>query len=429
MRIPATAAALALIAMAARPAQDGAVLASMADDGEQSDGYSGECAVTPNGRFAAFWSQATNLVADDSGGTADVFVRDLRAKTTGRVSVDSDGVEGNGGSRHPSISANGRWVLFQSAADNLVPDDTNGLSDVFVHDRKTGETRRVSVAEDGGEGDGASYVYGASLSSSGRYAVFYSNATNYAAGDGNGESDVFLADLRKGTLTLVSATTEGVPVAGESADPSVSANGRFVAFYGNAGDFPPGTSNGKEHVYVRDRKTGDVRRASVDADGNPGSSDSYDPVVSSNGKVVAFYSYAASLVAGDTNGQTDAFVHDFGAGTTTRISLLAGGGQAQADTYNTAITQNGKTVLFYTEADLLPADTNGTGDVYAWDARSGALRFVSHRPDGLAADGYSWLYGPSLAPTGRWLSIISGAQDLVDGDENGQTDVFVLDPR
>lgn len=406
-------------------------LLSRAPGNQGADARSSEGAVTPSGRFVAFESRATNLLdgGADTNGAPDIFVRDRRRGVTTRVSVSSGGVEGNGFSQVPAISANGRFVLFESFADNLVPDDGNAARDVFVHDRRTGETRRVSEAADGAGGDGHSRPYGASLSASGRYAVFHSGSTNLVPGDANGVNDAFLKDLRTGAVTIVSRAPDGGPADGHSSDPSLSPNGRYVAYDSRATNLVPGDANDASDVLVFDRKTGVARRASVASDGTEGDGASYDPVVSNDGAVVAFYSYATNLVEGDTNASSDVFVHDFRSGETRRVSVDADGNQVTGDSYYAALSQDGKTLVFYTEADgLVPEDANGTADVYAVDLVDGSIRLLSTNAQGEAGNGFSFLYAASLSINGRWCVFASAATNLVPQDPNGATDDEFLVP-
>ena len=196
-----------------------------------------------------FESNASNLVAGDGNGARDVFLPDLVAGTTTRVSVDSSGVEGNGASQNSSISADGRYVAFESTATNLVPNDTNGAADVFVHDNLTGETTRVSLGALGVQGDGDSLL--AAISPSGHMVGFSSLATNLVAGDTNGWTDVFVKDLATQRTTRVSVTTNGAQSGSQSALPSITADGRRITFYCYA-PLVAGDTNGVTDIYVRD---------------------------------------------------------------------------------------------------------------------------------------------------------------------------------
>jgi len=407
--------------------------ASLTPAGLVGDGASREAAVSANGRFVAFQSAATDLVAGDANGFTDIFVRDRRAGVTTRVSIDSAGVEANGTSGAPSISANGRWVVFWSSASNLTAGDANSRADVFLHDRKTGETRRISDTADGtAQGNDGAQLFGSSISSNGRWVAFHSRATNLVPNDTNAKFDVFLRDDRTGALTLVSADAGGAAGDGASDDASISASGRFVAYNSFATNLVPGDVNARADIFVFDRKTGTTRRASVDSAGAGADGNSYDAVVSSDGNVVAFYSGATNLVPGDTNGVDDAFVHDFRTGGTRRVSVNADGTEAAGDSFNPAITANGRVVVFCAGpagGRLVPEDTNDQSDVYSYDLASGDLRLLSVDPLGQVGDGSSYIYAASLASNGRWLVLTSTSSNFAAGDANGAYDDFVLDPR
>src|SRR5207245_298074 len=222
----------------------------------EGNGASTGVALSADGRFVAFTSVATNLVAGDANGVSDVFVHDRQAGTTERVSVDSAGSEGNGASTGVALSADGRFVAFTSVATNLVAGDTNGAADVFVHDRQTGTTERGSVDSAGSEGNGAST--GVALSADGRFVAFTSAATNLVAGDTNGVTDVFVHDRQTGTTERVSVDSAGIEGNGASAGVALSADGRFVAFTSVATNLVAGDTNGAADVFVHDRGTTDT---------------------------------------------------------------------------------------------------------------------------------------------------------------------------
>jgi Tol biopolymer transport system component len=239
--------------------------------------------ISADGRFVAFQSTASNLVADDTNGVSDVFVRDLQTGTTERVSVDSGGAPGNGTSDAPSLSGDGALVAFTSQATNLVAGDTNNATDVFVHDWHTGATVRASVATDGTQADRA--AYDPRLSADGRFVAFDTDATNLVPGDTNGASDVFLRDLQTGVTERASLTATGDQADGDSGTPSLSADGRFVAFQSYAGNLVSGDSNGNYDVFVRDRQTGAVERASLGVGGVEGNAGANEPSLSADGQI------------------------------------------------------------------------------------------------------------------------------------------------
>jgi Tol biopolymer transport system component len=248
----------------------------------------------------AFESASDNLVAGDTNGEKDIFVHDLLSGETERVSLTSDGKQANVGSVTPAISADGRWVAFLTDASNLVEEDTNKAGDIFVHDRQSGETWRVSVASDGTEGNGRSYE--PHISADGRFVVFTSDASNLVSGDTNRVSDVFIHDLQSGETRRVSLASDSRQGNSRSYDPSISADGRFVVFTSAATNLVYGDANLSHDVFVHDLQTGQTRRASLSLDGLQGDNHSIEASISAEGRFVAFASAASNLVYSDTNG-------------------------------------------------------------------------------------------------------------------------------
>ena len=404
------------------------VRVSVASDGTEGNDVSLGSALSADGRFVAFDSAATDLVAGDTNGVSDVFVHDRQTGTTERVSVASDGAQGNGSSGlvtfafPPALSADGRFVAFVSFATNLVASDTNGATDVFVHDRQTGTTERVSVASDGTEGNAASA--GAALSADGRFVAFHSAATNLVAGDTNGTNDVFVHDRQTGITERVSVASDGTQGNKASSYPALSADGRFVAFDSDATNLVAGDTNGTTDVFVHDRQTGTTERVSVASGGGTqgnGKSGGFFafPALSADGRFVAFQSDATNLVAGDTNGTTDVFVHDRQTATTERVSV-------NGFSAGPALSADGRFVAFHsTGSNLVAGDTNGATDVFVHDRQTGTTERVSGASDGTQGNDAS--AGPALSADGRLVAFHSSATNLVAGDANRAYDVFVHD--
>jgi Tol biopolymer transport system component len=228
--------------------------------------------VSADGRYVAFASYATNLVnGDTNGSTADIFVRDRQSGTTTRVSVRSNGAQANDTSLLPRMSFDGRFVAFMSNASNLVGGDTNHTTDVFVHDRQSGTTARMSISSGEVEGNGTSSS--PSISADGRYVAFYSDATNLIGGDANGfRTDIFIRDRQNGTTECASFSSSGEQGNHNSVSPSLSADGRYVAFYGFADNLVSGDTNNVYDVFLRDRMTGigwEYCTANVNSTGSP----------------------------------------------------------------------------------------------------------------------------------------------------------------
>lgn len=395
---------------------------SVGPDSVQGNNRSQEPSISANGRFVAFESDASNLVVGDTNGVTDIFVHDRQTGTTSRVSIKTGGTQGNGNSYAPSISADGRYVAFESDASNLVDNDTNGLSDIFVHDRQTGTTSRVSVGPGGAEADGESAL--SSISADGLFVVFISDATNLVADDTNDVYDVFVRDLNGGTTGRVSVASNGSEGDAESWAPAISADGRFVAFESAAGNLVNGDTNDAWDIFVRDRVSGTTSRISIRTGGEQGGADSFSPAISADGRYMAFESDAVNLVPGDTNQDTDIFVHDRQAETTARVSVGPGGAQATGDSFGPAISGDGRYIAFISEAgNLVPGDNNNYEDIFVHDRQTGTTGRVSVNSSGAQADDNS--HASDISGDGRLVAFGSDATNLVSGDTNGVTDVFV----
>jgi Tol biopolymer transport system component len=397
--------------------------------------------ISADGRWVVFSSASAALVAGDTNERQDAFVRDRRTGRTTRVSVSSRGRQGQaardpfGGSMAEGISADGRFVVFRSDAANLVAGDTNRAQDVFVRDRRTGRTTRVSVSSRGRQASGRSDS--AVISPNGRYVAFSSAAPNLVRGDTNRAADVFIRDRVRGTTQRVSVGSRGKQANRESEQPSISADGRHVAFQSNASNLVPGDTNGLSDVFVRDRKTGRTTRVSVDsrgkqAAGDPTRNGSNAPAISGDGRYVVFHAAASNLVGGDTNGVFDIFVHDVVTGTTDRVSVSSSGTQANAESLGPpVISSDGHYVAFASLAtNLVPGDKNDITDTFVRDRRAGKTTLVSLSSSGAQGSDSSWPNGvPAFSAGNRYLAFSSWAGNLVPGDTNGTADAFVRDLR
>ena len=416
--------ALLCVAPSGAAAGDATERASVASDTSQGNGHSQYPSISADGRFVAFESQAGDLVDGDTNGTYDVFVHDRHTGDTTRVSVASDGTQGNGHSQYPSISADGRLVAFHSAARNLVTDDTNGTFDVFVHDRQAGDTARVSVTSDGAQAIGHSQY--PSISSDGRYVAFHSSAANLVAGDTNGAYDVFVHDRDTGGTTRVSVASNGTQGNGHSQYPSISAQGAYVAFRSAAANLVEGDTNLRNDIFVRDGATNQTSRASIASGGEQGNDHSEYPCISDDGRFVAFESAARNLVTGDTNLREDIMVHDRQTGQTTRVSVASDGTQGNGISASASISAAGRFVAFSSAAtNLIDGDTNVREDVFVRDRLVGRTIRVSVASDGAAGNGSSQY--PAINAAGRFVAFSSVAANLIDGDTNLKEDVFVRD--
>jgi uncharacterized repeat protein (TIGR02543 family) len=380
--------------------------------------------ISDDGRYVAFDSYASNLVSGDTNGEQDIFVHDRDTGITTRVSVDSNGTQGLGGSSNPAISSDGRYVAFHSGASNLVSGDTNGYQDIFVHDRDTGATTRVSVDSSGAQANSA--ALNPVISSDGRFVSFYSYASNLVSGDTNGVNDIFVHDRNTGITTRVSVDSSGVQGNGISYDTSISGDGRFVAFYSTSTNLVSGDTNRVDDIFVHDRNTGITTRVSTDSSGTQGNDDSFNPAISSDGRYVAFHSSASNLVSNDTNGTLDVFVHDRNTGITTRVSVDSSGAEGNGFSWEPAFSGDGRFVTFYSIAsNLVSGDTNGMYDIFVHDRDTGTTTRISVNSSGAQGNHHS--SNPVISSDGRYVTFHSFASNLVGDDTNGVSDIFVYE--
>lgn len=272
------------------------------DDAPGNANFGSNPAVSADGRYVTFKSAASNLVANDTNGKNDVFVRDMKEGQTIRVSLGTNGIQGDGNSYQPAISADGDAVAFTSVATNLVPDDTNGVHDVFLWRRETNKVSRISVSSNGEQGDKISNGFNpAAISADGRYVVFESEATNLVSDDTNGRYDIFLRDTKEGVTTRVSLSVTGGQLAEASMSPDISGDGNVVAYrVGN-----------DCKIYRNDLRNSQISLVANAWDGTAANNQSYTPKLTYDGGQVVFESEATNLMAGDTNGVEDIFAARF----------------------------------------------------------------------------------------------------------------------
>lgn len=344
---------------------DETILVSRALGGERANGNSRPNGVSATGRFIAYDSGASNLVKHDDNDQYDVFVRDTTERRSQRISVPAGGGWADGPSYRPAISADGRYVAFDSYATNMVPDDGSGGFDVFVRDRVAKTTERVSIGLGGEDPDGEST--GAAISGNGRFVVFESGAENLVDNDGNGFVDVFLYDRDADTTSLISVGSDGSPSNNTfSGIADISANGRYIAFTSTASNLVADDTNGTiADVFVRDRVAETTQLVSVNSAGEQGSDfQSLQGTVSADGAVVTFDSLSSAMVGNDTNDEPDVFVHVMDSGVTKRASVSTGGKQGNLGSVASAIADGGGCVSFTTGANnLVKHDTNDASDI------------------------------------------------------------------
>ncbi len=385
-------------------------------------------AISADGRFVVFSSMASNLVAGDTNGRSDVFLRDRMAGTTRRVSLDSAGAEivpefpdfivTEGASTGGSVSDDGRYVVFSSYANRVVPGDTQNLEvHVYLHDVVAGTTTAVSEPVDHSSG------YDASISGDGRFVAFVTRESDWDPDDRNGTSDVFVWERASGAVTLVSRTTGGLP-SGETFNssaqsPRLSSDGRYVVFC-TAHTLTPGDTVAGLKVFVRDRELGTTELVSRTSDGAPAAGS--QPSISADGRYVSFATTTA-LVAADTNGVSDVYVRDRDSGTITLASLDTAGAPFAGAAASGALSGDGRRLAF-----VAPGGHAGEfitelfNDVYVRDLTVGVTIEGAIGPSG-DSDGVG--ASPSLSGDGRHLVFASNGSNLVPGDAPFLFDIFV----
>jgi len=428
--------ALLLLAGIAR-GQGRTDLVSYSHDGSMIWGASSRSTISPDGRFVVFESYANNLVFGDTNYHVDVFLHDRQTGSTVQSSVSSSGAQADSyPSYQGTVSDDGRYVAFRSYATNLVPLDRNGVEDIFVHDHWTGTTRRASVDRLGVEANDGSFA--PSISGDGRFLAFASIATNLVPDEAPLYlSQVYLRDLEAGGIVIASIDGFGGHV-GTSRDPSLSADGRTIAFHSYGLKVPGDTVQAPGgQIYVRDLTAGVTTRVSVDSQGHPAKSsvwtDTFAPSLSGDGRFVAFQSRAGNLVAGDDESSLDVFVHDRGTATTTRVSVSSSGAPGNGDSDHPHLSADGRFVTFSSLAtNLVPDDGNGRQDVFVHDLLTGATTRISVATDGGDGSGGAPSYAEfaaaeGISADGRFVAFSSWYSNLAVGDTNIVGDVFVHD--
>jgi Tol biopolymer transport system component len=361
--------------------------------------------------------------------------------TTELVTAPPGGGGGNAQSWVPSVTPDGRYVAFMSLATNLTGSDTSDSNwDVFVKDHRTGAITKVSAGLGGAAANGDSNQ--ADISDDGRYVVFESTATNLVAGDDEATPtyDLFVKDLKTNKITRLITKNRDAGDDGHDTEASISADGSVIAFRSTRADLVPGDTNGVLDIFVWKRSTGNVTRISVSSAGEqsanatqPARALSVGPELSANGKTVVFTSGADNLVPGDTNGLLDIFVHTLADHRTTRVSVGADGQQAtggpdnQQGSSQPSISANGRYIAYqgYALKGLVEQETGVTNQVYAYDRKTGLTQLVAHQADGTVTSGDS--QNAAISPDGRFVAFQSYDDQLVTGDTNGYSDVFVRD--
>jgi Tol biopolymer transport system component len=410
---------------AAQGAQPATELVSVTPSGASADEVLafGRPQWSANGRVV-FTSASAKLVPGDTNGRRDVFVRDLATGTTTLVSTGLNGVPANNDSDDASISADGRYVAFGSLASNLVAGDTNGFSDVFVRDLQTGTTARLSLPPGGGQANGNSALGSpAMISADGRSVAFSSTAQNLAPGKPDFTREVYLADRETGTVVRASVPQGGGWANGASDAASVSNDG-VVAFQSAASNLVANDGNGARDVFLRDTSAGTTLLVSHAPTGEAanGASTAGLPGITPDGTHVVFASGASNLVSDDTNLAGDVFLYDRPSDAFTLVSTGDGGAPAKGTSTDPSVSDDGRWVAFASfAANIVPGDADGTTDIFVRDVDAGVTQRASVTAAGEDPDGISQL--PTLSPDGAEVAFTSKASNLVPADGAGW-DVF-----
>jgi Ca2+-binding RTX toxin-like protein len=387
---------------------------SVSSSGLQANNESDTPSISADG-YVAFASTASNLVPGDNNAGKDIFVHDRSTHSIQRLAVGET----------PTISADGRYVAFR-ISDEASPilNDTNDSLDIFVYDRQTDLVERVSVGAGGVQANNDSQH--AVFSFDGRYVAFNSAATNLVSNDTNNSADIFVYDRDTDTIERVSIATNATEGNNHSLLPSISADGRYVAFSSFSSNLVANDTNGAADVFVYDRDTDTVERVSVATDASEGNNDSQGnnhrqpPSISADGRYVAFISGASNLTADDTNGHDDVFVYDRDTDTIERVSIGVGSVEANGESDAVAISGDGRHVAFQSAASNLVADdTNESLDIFIYDRDTDTIKRVSN---GDNTDNGGTL---SISADGTYIAFSSPATNLVPNDSNGSQDIFV----
>ena len=462
------------------------VLASCDVSGSAANDWAWRSTMTPDGRYVTFYSQASNLDPAATGGSEQVFRKEMPTYTGNSgdltlVSCDVAGVAGNAWSYAPRVVVDGNYVVFHSSSINLDAAATNGSYQVFLKNLATGEITLVSCTAAGVEGDSDSTT--ASMTKDHRYVVFASDATNLDPAATSGTRQIFRKDLVTGAIALASCDSTGVEGDDESRRPRISDNGRYVAFeswatnLGGTGTYKqvflkdlstgtitlvssnaagvednyggghpamtpdglyiafqskgtnilPGASNGSTQIFRKNLNTGEVVLVSGNASGFQGNNDSKYATISSNGRYIGFSSYATNLAAGAASGNLQAFMKDLTTGTVTLASCDASGLEADddmRDPHPCPVSDDGRFVAFCTDAtNLHPAATGTNRQIFRKDLLTGEVLLVSIDDTGSQADASTWR--PGISRNARYMVFYSNASNLNPAATGANGQVFL----
>ncbi|MGZ8096010.1 MAG: TolB family protein [Methylosarcina sp.] len=389
--------------------------------GNPGNAVSSSPSISNNGRYVLYHSEASNLVDGDTNNATDVFLYDRPTGVTYRIT------QGNDDSVDARISNNLKYVVFSSFASNLVDEGGNSFSDIFLYETKTGAIKKISVDSLGTPGNSGSFT--PSISSNGRYVVYESNANNLVPGDNNNNRDIFLYDKKIGITALVSADSSGAPGNNTSNFARISGNGRYVVYQSDATNLV-GDGNGASDIFLFDKKQRVTYLISSSINGQ-GNGSSITPFISNNGRYIVYASAASNLVNGDGNGVYDIFLYD----TNTRVTRMVSvnnttGQQGNGESLSPRISGNGRYIVYSSAAsNLVDNDTNNLPDIFRYDTKTGVTTRVSVRGDGVTQGTGGGSFSPGISNNGRYTVYESFADNLADGDFNATSDIFLYNNK
>lgn len=394
--------------------------------GNQAAGDSYQASISDDGSVIAFRSNGANLVAGDTNEWPDIFVRDLGSETTDRISLSESGAQSTSYSKAPDIAGDGQTIVYEGRS--------GGRTTVFLHDRLAGTN--ASLLPDtlsGGPSPPDQARLDPRISGDGRFLAFQTDGTlqnlfpasiRPPADDNDTDPDIFVLDLQTvptPPIQRISRLSNGDGLDADNRNPVLSTTGQFVAFE-SFSDLLADDANNQPDILHKDRQSGLLQLVSATPSGDSGNAASLEPAMSGSGNVVAFRSGASDLVSGDTNGRLDIFVRDLSAGTTERVSVASDGSEADQNSLEPSISDDGRYVVFRSNAtNLVPDDTNRRTDIFVRD-RSRGMTARAGQPAGDESDGNS--SNPSISGDGRWIVFESDATNLVANDTNQARDIF-----
>ncbi|MDF1499604.1 MAG: PKD domain-containing protein [Anaerolineales bacterium] len=397
---------------------------SISSEGVEGDHDSIAPSVSADGRYIVFASKASNLIPDDLNSHQDIFLHDWATGITERISTGREGTDPNGSSAFPSISADGNFVVFSSAASNLVSGDTNGVEDVFLYDRTTGETERISLTASSGQSNGASYE--PVVSEGGRYVAFVSMATNLYPGASHGVEEIYYFDRTNLKLRWLSGPSGLDPANDSSYELSMSADGAWVVFSSNKSNLVPNDTNGVRDIFLWNKALDSLERVNLSHAGLDANRSSYHPSVSDDGRFIAFRSFANNLILSQVeNYSNDIFRRDRLSGSTERVNVPYDGEDIfGSNSGEPVISADGRFVAFRSDmSNLVTGDTNNSHDVFVRDMQGSVSRISESSSSVEASEGS---FGPAINSGGSVVVFYSDAAnlDLIREDNNGLRDVF-----